>query len=311
MRFVPKVPMRPDFCGCPPCPLCFDIVDDAGGRVDGFESMVRSLAGKGSEELAPEARAELEGAAESIHAANLARAQDPDAALREADRRQHLERQLAQGLRDARIATKRPQQRAAGATLDELLDAGAIDEDDFEEAVDGGTYVNIDMNIAAPAFSMSGIMDMITAYSPNPFAVPSELFLSAEQKLAVLRSEFVGKPNTASTRAAFEQAVGALGLPDGTAAVARDGMGQTVVASGSGRRGCLTGDDLQRQLDEFCRSHGSYVVTGVSESDVDRTEKRQYRDGSVVHATRSKATGELKQVDVVCPVANESWSNRL
>jgi hypothetical protein len=282
--------MRPDFCGCPPCPLCFDIVDDAGGRVDGFESMVRSLAGKGSEELAPEARAELEGAAESIHAANLARAQDPDAALREADRRQHLERQLAQGLRDARIATKRPQQRAAGATLDELLDAGAIDEDDFEEAVDGGTYVNIDMNIAAPAFSMSGIMDMITAYSPNPFAVPSELFLSAEQKLAVLRSEFVGKPNTASTRAAFEQAVGALGLPDGTAAVARDGMGQTV---------------------EFCRSHGSYVVTGVSESDVDRTEKRQYRDGSVVHATRSKATGELKQVDVVCPVANESWSNRL
>jgi hypothetical protein len=255
--------MRPDFCGCPPCPLCFDIVDDAGGRVDGFESMVRSLAGKGSEELAPEARAELEGAAESIHAANLARAQDPDAALREADRRQHLERQLAQGLRDARIATKRPQQRAAGATLDELLDAGAIDEDDFEEAVDGGTYVNIDMNIAAPTNDMQAdIMRMLTGYSP--YFVPPM---------------WPGRP--------------------------------PMWTPGMERTGAMTGDDLQRQLDEFCKSHGSYVVTGVSESDVDRTEKRQYRDGSVVHATRSKATGELKQVDVVCPVANESWSNRL
>jgi hypothetical protein len=63
--WVPKVPRRPDFCGCPPCPLCYDWVDENRVAMDGFlkfclDMLGRTLADALSRLPTPELREQFE-----------------------------------------------------------------------------------------------------------------------------------------------------------------------------------------------------------------------------------------------------------
>jgi hypothetical protein len=44
--WVPKVPRRPDFCGCPPCPLCYDWADENKEVMQGFLKFCLDMLGR-------------------------------------------------------------------------------------------------------------------------------------------------------------------------------------------------------------------------------------------------------------------------
>jgi hypothetical protein len=44
--WVPKVPRRPDFCGCPPCPLCYDWADEGKEVMQGFLKFCLDMLGR-------------------------------------------------------------------------------------------------------------------------------------------------------------------------------------------------------------------------------------------------------------------------
>lgn len=82
--YVPKIPRRLDFCGCPPCPLCFDWVEPAPPveitkeipiippvvevRIDGIAKMAEEF---GVKNPTTKQLRELRNAAEKIHERNL------------------------------------------------------------------------------------------------------------------------------------------------------------------------------------------------------------------------------------------------
>lgn len=83
--YVPKVPRRSDFCGSPPCPLCFDWVEPVppeevkksdpleapvGYRIDGMRKMTEEILGKDAEPT-NEQKAQLYQGAETVHLRNL------------------------------------------------------------------------------------------------------------------------------------------------------------------------------------------------------------------------------------------------
>lgn len=79
-RCVPKNPRTYDFCGCPPCGICFDWVEDQPAEaaqeegivepvvVDGLEQMGRELLGR---EPTEEERKIIKEAADRVHLRNL------------------------------------------------------------------------------------------------------------------------------------------------------------------------------------------------------------------------------------------------
>lgn len=77
--YVVKKPKRSDFCGCPPCPLCYDWCDDIEAKkseeeqrvVPGIIAMGMELMGK--KKLTQPEIALMKEAGAKIHAANLAR----------------------------------------------------------------------------------------------------------------------------------------------------------------------------------------------------------------------------------------------
>lgn len=80
--FVPKVPRRYDFCGCPPCGLCFDYVQPAPPVedntleqmvVDGLIKMTEDLTGKAIAECTEAEVKQVKGIAEDMHNRNLVR----------------------------------------------------------------------------------------------------------------------------------------------------------------------------------------------------------------------------------------------
>lgn len=98
--WVTKIPMRPDFCGCPPCPTCFDWTDgEHSPRIEGMVKFFRDLLG--DKKPTKKQKAELEKAADAIHVANKAAKTQPpidvDAGAEEfhaADERQFMHRRL-------------------------------------------------------------------------------------------------------------------------------------------------------------------------------------------------------------------------
>lgn len=73
---VPKVPRRYDFCGYPPCGLCFDEVEPAPPvpeedpqeiRVDGLIAMTEELTGKPFAETTESEKLTVKGIAEDLH----------------------------------------------------------------------------------------------------------------------------------------------------------------------------------------------------------------------------------------------------
>lgn len=108
--WVPRTPKRADFCGCPPCPLCYDWATDApAGRVqDAWVQEIISGMTKFTQDMldgtAPTEAEEqvLKDAAEKIHVANLSRDERIAEEIRVADKAQHTARQM-----NAMLATKR------------------------------------------------------------------------------------------------------------------------------------------------------------------------------------------------------------
>jgi hypothetical protein len=68
--WVPRTPMRPDFCGCPPCPMCYCWAGD-DGVVDGITKMTRDMLG--DQKPTPAQKKQLKKGAELVHANNIAR----------------------------------------------------------------------------------------------------------------------------------------------------------------------------------------------------------------------------------------------
>lgn len=88
--FVPKVPRRYDFCGRPPCGLCFDWVDPTPPpppdeplvvcepvRVDGVMKMTEDLTGKPRNEITQAEYDQVKGIAEDMHNRALVEILDP------------------------------------------------------------------------------------------------------------------------------------------------------------------------------------------------------------------------------------------
>lgn len=102
MTWVPRTPKRADFCGCPPCPLCFDWAGD-NGIVSGMDRFFQDMLGP----KAPTANETevLNDAAESIHVSNLGYSKRVDEQFKAADeaRRDAFAQQDA----DAFLARKR------------------------------------------------------------------------------------------------------------------------------------------------------------------------------------------------------------
>lgn len=124
--FVPKVPRRVDFCGCPPCPLCFDFVEPTPPvqvqeeepieapvlveeRVDGIVQMGKAVLGRVPR---PDEMPALLKAAETIHEQNKLRVQDQQQADA-ARKRMHEERRVTMTV-EAVIAAKVKERNAPG-----------------------------------------------------------------------------------------------------------------------------------------------------------------------------------------------------
>lgn len=121
--WIPKTPRRSDFCGRPPCSLCFDWAEDNGiDTKKGIDKMIDDLLeGKAPTEAQ---RKTIEDAAQRIHDGNLLRNTpiDQDEAIayfHAQDSQQHMDRQLEAFLAQKRHEKeiKRPQLRQ---TLDQM-----------------------------------------------------------------------------------------------------------------------------------------------------------------------------------------------
>lgn len=119
--WVPKVPRRWDFCGCPPCGLCFDWAEprrepkvvrqeepnftELEVRVmAGLDKMVEDLLGKPADQATPEEKGKVELVAEQMHERNIIRAAsgepppEPEggATFQEAENQKWFEKRIAE-----------------------------------------------------------------------------------------------------------------------------------------------------------------------------------------------------------------------
>ena len=112
--YVPKTPRRFDFCGCPPCPLCYDYVIDVPVDVsmeveetapveqvvvDGVMRMAEELLGR---EPTPTELRVLKETAYKIHVENRNRTKQDEEAYREHDRTLRIEMTIDAILKEAR-----------------------------------------------------------------------------------------------------------------------------------------------------------------------------------------------------------------
>lgn len=134
--WVPRTPKRSDFCGCPPCPLCYDwATEPPTGRVqDAWVQEIISgmtkftgdvLEGKKPTESEKET---LQKAAEKIHVANLNADRIYSDQLREADQAQNTQRQM-----DALLAAKRREAAAPKPLNTVVLDGRDLSYVEEEE----------------------------------------------------------------------------------------------------------------------------------------------------------------------------------
>lgn len=116
--WVPRTPKRADFCGCPPCPLCFCW---AGGEriTDGIDQMALDMLGRPATDGE---RAILQDSAEKIHAGNLARPEKIEREFRQADEERGDTMQMEHFLKEQRAQSARPPAPKLDLrpTLDEL-----------------------------------------------------------------------------------------------------------------------------------------------------------------------------------------------
>lgn len=128
MTWIVRIPKRPDFCGCPPCPLCYNWGSEPpAGRVqdkwvqeiiDGMSKFKGDMLG-GRAPTANETEV-LNAAAEAIHVGNLSFSQRVDEEFKAADKAQHTKRQMDAFLAEKRADAARPPPVEAKACLDDM-----------------------------------------------------------------------------------------------------------------------------------------------------------------------------------------------
>jgi hypothetical protein len=135
--WVPRTPKRADFCGCPPCPICFCW---AGGDTltDGMDKFAQDVLGEPRAPTAAEKKI-LDESAERIHVGNLERAKQPEvpldrealiAAADEADRRQGMQRQMSYFLKQKRQEAEHPAPKPLNTITCDGMDLSYIEEEE-------------------------------------------------------------------------------------------------------------------------------------------------------------------------------------
>ena len=99
--YVPKVPRRFDFCGAPPCPLCFNPVTLDDQPIPSFQELMREIYKGGP---APQNEKEYELAHVAAHQTR----RELDDRLREADEAQMTHRQVEALLRNKQCEARAP-----------------------------------------------------------------------------------------------------------------------------------------------------------------------------------------------------------
>lgn len=136
MPHVIKIPKRSDFCGCPPCGLCFDWVDDEPRApiVDGLVKMAEDVTGKPIAKVTEPELKVVKAAAQEIHERNLAGIVPPEVqpkdgtTFKEAEESKWFHLNLNER-RKAREAEKKYQEeKNKPKTLDRLADEGKFVE---------------------------------------------------------------------------------------------------------------------------------------------------------------------------------------
>lgn len=149
MTWVVRIPKRSDFCGCPPCPLCYNwATEQPAGRVqdkwvqeiiDGMSKFTEDMLG--SKTPTANEQQVLKDAAEAIHVSNLGFHDRVDAELKAADAAQHTERQMADFLAKKREDAARPPEMKAGPCLDDM-DLSKLNEPPPEPRVTWVSYID-------------------------------------------------------------------------------------------------------------------------------------------------------------------------
>lgn len=117
MTWVAKSPKPADFCGCAPCPHCFDWSSD-GGLTNGMSRFTWDmLGGKTPNENETEI---LNSAAQSIHESNLKLDERIEQEFRERDEAKQVQMQADAFLADKRKETDRPKTKLNRRTCDDM-----------------------------------------------------------------------------------------------------------------------------------------------------------------------------------------------
>jgi len=78
MSWIEAAPRRLDFCGQPPCPLCYRWTDEGGQPpINGLHKMALDLLQKGWDDLSKDERRDLEGIGRKIHKDGIAALASP------------------------------------------------------------------------------------------------------------------------------------------------------------------------------------------------------------------------------------------
>lgn len=191
-------PRRPDFCGQPPCPICYRWGENNGVSMTGLERMSLELTGKFLDELTETERTELQKVADRIHAGALMVPQPPldkppDADLGMSDAA-HMDGWLAQ--HKAPTVPIKPLQ----LTLDQRDDWQAPAEKSVEDAAKKAKDLEKLKELAS--LTPAGRLDMYRQYmttSPvNQFSGRSASTLILDDPIALIQrtpSYFWGGPS--------------------------------------------------------------------------------------------------------------------
>lgn len=72
MSWIAISPMPPDFCGCPPCPRCFQWQEGNGPPTSGLSKMALDLLAKPLDDLKASERRKLDGVVRKMHGGGIA-----------------------------------------------------------------------------------------------------------------------------------------------------------------------------------------------------------------------------------------------
>lgn len=107
IHYVERVPRRPDFCGCPPCPLCYDPVITDDQRAPTFSEIMKDIYQDGP---IPQTQQEYEWAHAAAHQfrRELDERRPNGAYFEEQDRARMTQMQIDDLLKRAKAAAEAP-----------------------------------------------------------------------------------------------------------------------------------------------------------------------------------------------------------